>query len=101
MVSHPQRVRHDRERRIHRAARWEEATIHHVEIVHLMSSAVRVQGRRGWIRAEAHGAVLMRHAGKRNPLPHEEVPGEESLMTLAPMQRAAGLLLHEGLELGD
>src|SRR5439155_23983691 len=45
VVTDPERVRHDGERRIHRAARREEARVDDVEVVDVMSLAVDVEGR--------------------------------------------------------
>ena len=82
LVPDPQSVGHDRERGIHRAARGEEAAVHHVEIIHLVRPAVRVQRRGPGIVPEADGAVLVRHARQRNPLADEQVAGEESLVAV-------------------
>src|SRR5271169_1750109 len=36
VVAHAQRIGHDRQRRIYRRARWEEAAIHNVKILEIM-----------------------------------------------------------------
>ena len=53
VIAYPQRVGHDRERRIHRAARAEEAGIDNVEIVELVRFAVAIERARSWIVAES------------------------------------------------
>jgi hypothetical protein len=50
--------------------------------------------------AEAHGAVLVRHAGQRDALAQVEAAGEQALVTLVAVYRALRLLLHELLQLG-
>src|SRR4051812_25953032 len=55
VVADAHRVRHDRQRRIHRAARHEEAAVDHVEIVELVRLAVRVEGGCARVMAESHG----------------------------------------------
>ena len=71
MVSHPQRVRHDRERRIHRAARAENAAVHNVEIVHVMPFAVNVQRAGLRVVAEANRADLVGDPRQRDALANE------------------------------
>ena len=66
MVSHPQRIRDDRQRRIDRAARNEETAVHDVEIVHVVRAAVEVEhGRRGvfaeFARADLVAEAVHRH----------------------------------------
>ena len=46
VITDPERVRHDGERRIHRAARGEEARVDDVEVVNVVGLAVYVEGRR-------------------------------------------------------
>src|SRR3974390_3917301 len=43
VVTHPQRVRHDRECRVHRRTRREEAAIDHVKVVEVVCLAVDVK----------------------------------------------------------
>src|SRR6516162_11811313 len=43
VVTHPQRIRHDRECRVHRRTRGEEAAIDHVQVVKVMRFAVHVE----------------------------------------------------------
>ena len=66
VIADPERVRHDGEGRVHGTARGEEARVDDVEVVDLVGLAVDVEGRGLGIPAEAHGAVLMRHAGERD-----------------------------------
>ena len=62
VVAHAQRVGHDRQRRVHRAARREEAAVDDVEVVEIVGLAVGIERRRLRVVAEADRAVLMRHA---------------------------------------
>ena len=73
VVADAQRVGHDRQRGVHRAARREEAAVDDVEVVDIVRLAVHVE--RGGLRvvAEADRAVLVRHAGQRNALADEQV----------------------------
>src|SRR5207249_192920 len=70
VIAHPERVRHDGERRVHRAARGEEAGVDDVEVVDLVRLAARVERRRPGVRAEADGAVLVCDAGERDATRH-------------------------------
>ena len=45
VIAHAQRVGHDRQRRIHRAARREEAAVHDVEVVDFVRPAVDIERR--------------------------------------------------------
>ncbi len=68
MLADSKRVRHDRQRRIDRAAGDEEAAVDDIEIVQVMRLTVGVERAGFGIVAEAHGADLMRHAGEWNAL---------------------------------
>ena len=76
MFADPQRVRHDRQGGIDRAAGDEEAAVDDVEIVQIMGLTISVQGARLGIVAEAHGADLVRHAGEGNSLADEQITRE-------------------------
>src|SRR5213592_4180943 len=93
MVADPQRIGHDCESRVHRAARGKEAPVYDIEIVQLVRLAVAIERRRLRIVAEADRAVLVRHAGERHPLPDEEVARDQVM--LAPQR------IHQALELRD
>jgi hypothetical protein len=77
MISHPQRIGYNRQRRIHCAARREEAGIDDVEIVHFVRFAVAIK--RGSLRivAETNRAVLMRDAGQRDALSEKTPQGND------------------------
>src|SRR5205823_2919146 len=87
VVTDPERVRHDGERRVHGTARGEEARVDDVEVVDLVGLAVDVEGRGLGIPAEAHGTVLMRHAGQRDARRDVGVQGNQVVV-------AADLLEH-------
>src|SRR5271166_5026760 len=57
VIAHAQRVGHDCQRRIHRRARREEAAIDYVQVVEIVSFAVRIETRSLQIVPEADGAV--------------------------------------------
>src|SRR5881296_2941015 len=99
VIPDAERVGHDRERRVYRSARGEEARVHHVEVVHFVRLAVRVQ--RGGLRvvAEPDRPVLVSDAGQRNALAEIKAPREQAFMALVAMDTAFGLLLHQILEL--
>src|SRR5690606_36105352 len=59
VVTDPQRVRHGREGRVHRANARKETRVHDVEVVDLVRAAVDVEHRGGRIRAEATGPGLV------------------------------------------
>src|SRR5262249_61021114 len=80
VIADPESVGDDGQCGVHRRAGREEAAIHHIEIVDLVSPAVHVQ--RGGLRVtpEADGSVLVRDAGQRDALTEEKVPREQALM---------------------
>ena len=88
MIPDAQRVGHDRQCGVHRAAGDEEAAIDDVEILQLMSLAVRVENAGFRVISEADCAALMRHARKRNSLTEIQIPREQSLVALVAMDRA-------------
>src|SRR2546427_6262309 len=59
VIPDAKRVGHDRERRVYRSARGEEARVHHVEVVHFVRLAVRVQRGGFRIAPEADRPVLV------------------------------------------
>ena len=73
MIADAQRVRHDRQRRVDRAAGNEEAAVDDIEIVEVMRLAVGIESARCGVGAKAHGADLVRDAGERDALPDEQV----------------------------
>src|SRR2546422_4857817 len=68
VLAHTQRVGHDRERRIDGGARRKERRVDDVKVVDFVGAAVRIQRRGGRVEAEAHGAVLVRHAREGDAL---------------------------------
>src|SRR5437870_5312587 len=95
MVPHPERVGHDGESWVHRAARTENAAIDDIEIVHVVRFAVGVQRAGFRIVAKANRTHLMRHACQGNSLTDVQVPSEQSLVALVAVNLALGLLLHQ------
>src|SRR5215813_1151275 len=71
MVSHPERISHNRERWVYRAARAENAAVHNVEIVHVMRFAVNVQRAGLRVVAEANRADLVGDPCQRDALANE------------------------------
>ena len=98
VIADAQRVGHDRQRRVHGAARREEAAIDDVEVVHVVRLASRVERRRLRVAPEADRAVLVRDAGQRDALADEQAAREQALVALVTVHRADGLLLHAVLE---
>jgi hypothetical protein len=68
VIADAQRVGHDRQRGIHRAARRKEARIHDIEIVKIVRLTVDIENGGLRIPPEPHGAVLVRDAGQRYAL---------------------------------
>src|SRR3989475_6268780 len=99
VIPDAKRVGHDRERRVYRSARGEEARVHHVEVVHFVRLAVRVQRRGFRVVPEADRPVLVRDARQRDALAEIEVPREQAFVALVAMDATLGLLLHQILEL--
>src|SRR5271166_750932 len=99
VIAHPQRIGHDRQRRIHGRARREEAAIHDVEILKIMGLAIYVQRRGFGIMPKADGAVLMSDARQRNALSDIQVASKQSFMALMAVHRAV-LVFQRLLELG-
>ena len=66
MIAHAQRIRHNRQRRIHRRARTEKTAIHDIQIIYVMRFAIGVEGRSFGIIAETNRPVLMGDSGQWN-----------------------------------
>src|SRR5690349_9176732 len=92
MIADAEGIGHDGQRGVNGGAGREEAPVHDIEIVDLVSFAICVQRGRLGITPEADGAVLVCHAGQWNAVANEEIPCEQSLMTLVAMNAAFGLL---------
>src|ERR1051326_3670273 len=101
MIADTQGVGHDRQRRIHRAARREEAAVDDVEVVDLVRLAVDVERRRLRVASEANRAVLVRHARQGNALAEKEIAPEQTLMALVAVHTALALPLHQALQRAD
>src|SRR2546427_6931569 len=101
VIPDAERVGHDRKRRVYRSARGEEARVHHVEVVHFVRLAVRVQRRGFRVVPEADRPVLVRDARQRDALAEIEVPREQAFVALVAVDATLGLLLHQALELLD
>src|SRR5690348_6103709 len=99
VVANAQRVRHDRERRIHRTARRKEAPVHDVQVVHVVCLAVHVERGRRRIVAEPDRAVLMSHTGERNALAEEQASREDADVTVLAVDRARALTLEQLMHL--
>src|SRR6516164_5471303 len=95
VVADSERVRHDRERRIHGGAGRKETSVDDVEVVNFVSFAIDVQSGGLRIPPKANRPVLMRHTGKRYAITHEQIAREDTLMTFMAMDRASSLLLHK------
>ena len=78
--AHPQRIRHDRQRRIHRAARDGRSCRRPRRGCRLRAPCSSRRARRLRIVPEADRAVLMRDAGERNALADEEIAREQALV---------------------
>ena len=94
MFSHPQRVGHNSERRIHGAAGAEKAAIDDVEIIDIVRFAVNVERAGPWIIPEPNRPYLVRHACERDALPDVQVTSKQSLVAFMAMNLARGLLFH-------
>src|SRR6516225_6655791 len=68
VITYTQGVGHDGQRRIHRAARREEAAVDDIEIVEIVRLAVRIERRAQRIAAEASRPALMGGAADRDIL---------------------------------
>src|SRR3974390_1423482 len=99
VIAHAQRIGYDRQRRIHRRARREEAAIHNVEILEIMGFAIHIERRSLGIVPEADGAVLVGDTRKRNALSHIQVAVEQSIMAVMAVHRTM-VMLQRLLELG-
>src|SRR6516162_8373160 len=100
MICDPERIRHDRQRRVHCPTRWEETGVHDIEILEIVRFTVHIKCRGLRIAAKADRAVLVGHTGKWDTLTEEKVTGKKSLMALIAMRRALGLGSHETFEFG-
>src|SRR5512141_475125 len=88
MISHAQRISHDREGRVHCPARGEEAAIDDVKVVDLVGTTVAVKCRCVGIVAETDSTVLVGYSSERNPLSNEEVPREQAVVAVVSVNRA-------------
>src|SRR5262249_41121984 len=61
---------------------------------------INVKRRSLRIVAKPDRAILVSHAGQRNPIAYEQVAREEPLMTFMAMDDACTLLIHQFLKLG-
>jgi hypothetical protein len=93
VVSDAQCIRHNRQCRIYGCAGGEEAAVHYVQIVEIVSLAVDVQGRSLGVVAKADGAVLVRHPREWNLVANEQISSEKTLVTLVTMHMARNLLV--------
>mgnify|MGYP003694379707 CR=1 FL=1 len=82
VIAHAQRIGHDRQRRIDRAAGDEEAAVDDVKIIQIVRFAVHIERARFGIAAEAHRADLMRNAGQRDSLADEQIAREEAFVAV-------------------
>src|SRR5438445_9747801 len=98
VIAHPQRIRHDGQRRIHGSARREEASVHDIKIVEVVGFAIRIQRRGLRVISKANRAVLMGNSGERDHLSDVKIASKQSLVAFVAMNRAVGLL-HGLLEL--
>jgi hypothetical protein len=71
MVSHPQRIGHDGQGRIHRTAGREEAGVDDIEVVNVVRLTVDIERRGLGIDPKADGAVLMGDPGQGDTLADE------------------------------
>src|SRR5262249_14194997 len=101
VIPDAERVGHDRERRIHRSARHEEARVHHVEVVHFVCLAIHVESRGLGVVAEANRPILVRDSGQRDALSKIEAPREQAFVALVAMHATLRLLFHQALQLLD
>src|SRR4030095_6522667 len=92
-------VGHNRQGRIHRAARRKEAAVDDIEVVDVVRLAHRIERRRLRVVTKADGAVLMRHARQRNPLTDEQASRKQSLVTAMPVLVTRRLLLQKVFKL--
>ena len=101
VITHPQRIGHDGQGRIHCAAGRKEAGVNDIEIVHVVCLTAGVESRSLGIDPKADGAVLMGHPGQWDALADEQIPREQSDMAFMPVDRTFRLLLHQSLEFGN
>jgi hypothetical protein len=76
VIPYPQRVGHDGQSRIHRAAGNEKTAIDDIKIVHIVRFAVGIERARLRIIAKPNRADLVSNARQGNSLSHVEVSSE-------------------------
>src|SRR5438093_10736402 len=99
MISDAQGVGHDGQRRVHRPGGWEEAGIDHVQVVQVVRLAVCVQHRRLGIVSEAACAILVGHAGQRDPLAYVGIHVQQIFCAVDVLQQALELGLKPAVAL--
>src|SRR5215469_6573722 len=97
-LSDPKGVGHDRQRWIHGATRGEETPVDDVKIVEIVGFAVRIERGGAGVIAKPDCSVLVRDTREGDALADEQIPGEQTLVTLVSMNGAFGLLFHEALD---
>ena len=85
MIAHPQRIRHDGQRRVHGCARREEASVHDIKIVEVVGFAIRIQRRGLRVMSKANRAVLMGYTREWDLLSDVKVAREQSLVAFVAM----------------
>ena len=89
VIADAQSVRDGGQRGIDRADADEEAGVHHIKIVQLVSLAMDVEHGRFRVRAETAGARLVANSGDRNGLSQVEVVGNEMRVAIDVLQQGA------------
>src|ERR1043166_8949588 len=64
VIRHTQRLRHDRQSRVHRRGRWEERGVDHEQVLEVMRPAEGIEHRRTRVVAENEGPALMRRVAE-------------------------------------
>ncbi len=99
MLSYPQRIGHNSERWVHRAAGTENTAINDVEIVNVVRFAVDVQSACFRIVPETHCADLVCNARQWDALADEQIAREKSFVAFVAVNVTLGLLLHQVFKL--
>src|SRR5712692_3448156 len=85
MIADAECIGHDGQRGVNSGAGREEAAVHDIKIIDLVGFAIRVQRRRLGVTTESNRTILVRNACKWNSITDEQIPCEQSFMTLVAM----------------
>src|SRR5215470_2776370 len=99
MIADAQRIGDNGERRVHGADRDEEAAVDDIEVIEVVSLAIKIERRCLGVPAEADGSGLMRRAADRDVLAQIERARQQMRMEIERCQHVLELSLKPSVTL--